>query len=343
MSVKNHGNLWGIHRVIKPKGFLPQAAIQLDTSLPIFDDEMLVEVEALQIDSASFKELQLSAVSYQLSVKDKISQIIKERGKMHNPTTNSGGVFLGTIKEIGAKHPLKNNLKIGDRVVSLVSLTLTPLECKHIEKIDAPKERVLMMGQAILFATGMAAKIPDDLPEGVVLAALDICGAPAQAQRHIASGDTVLVLGLGKAGKAIAVRASQIKAKILGVDLNQESVDWCTHNIKGHFEILDATNPVAVTEWVFKQTKNQGVDVAFHATNVADTEMSTILPVRQNGKAIFFGMNTSFQKATLGAEGVSQDIMMIMGNGYVPGHAELMLNLLRQHKPLREWFEEKFG
>ena len=53
-------------------------------------------------------------------------------------------------------------------------------------------------------------------------------------------------------------------------------------------------------------------------------------------------MATSFTAATLGAEGVGKDVTLIMGNGYVPGHAELALELLRSHAGLRELFAARY-
>ena len=40
-------------------------------------------------------------------------------------------------------------------------------------------------------------------------------------------------------------------------------------------------------------------------------------------------MATSFSAAALGAEGLAADVTMLVGNGYVPGHAAYALELLR--------------
>ena len=44
-------------------------------------------------------------------------------------------------------------------------------------------------------------------------------------------------------------------------------------------------------------------------------------------------MATSFSAAALGAEGLAADVTMLVGNGYVPGHAELALDLLPHRRP----------
>ena len=51
------GDRFGIHRVVTPAGALPQQAERLDASLPIFDNELLIEVDSLNIDSASFLQI----------------------------------------------------------------------------------------------------------------------------------------------------------------------------------------------------------------------------------------------------------------------------------------------
>ena len=63
---------------------------------------------------------------------------------------------------------------------------------------------------------------------------------------------------------------------------------------------------------------------------------------RRCGTVIFFSMATSFTSAALGAEGVGKDVQMIVGNGYVPHHAELTLELLRRHDGLRKLFEQRY-
>ncbi len=64
--------------------------------------------------------------------------------------------------------------------------------------------------------------------------------------------------------------------------------------------------------------------------------------MRDGGTVIFFSMATNFTAAALGAEGVGKDATLLIGNGYVPGHAELALDLLRKNPKLRAHFEARF-
>jgi L-erythro-3,5-diaminohexanoate dehydrogenase len=189
----------------------------------------------------------------------------------------------------------------------------------------------------------MVKRMPEDFSEGVALAAMDICGAPAQVKRLIHPRDKVLVVGLGKAGRSVVVQASQMGASVFGLDESEEAVVWCQKNVEGHFNRISASHVQDVHGWAAEETGKKLMDVTVSATSAPNTEMAAILPCREGGKALFFGMQTSFQKVVLGAEGVGKDIQLLMGSGYVPGHADLMFNLLRNHKPLRRWFEDKFG
>ena len=48
---------YGTNRVIEPKGVLPQAAIKVDNTMNIYDNELLIDVITLNIDSASFTQI----------------------------------------------------------------------------------------------------------------------------------------------------------------------------------------------------------------------------------------------------------------------------------------------
>jgi L-erythro-3,5-diaminohexanoate dehydrogenase len=87
------GNKYGTHRVIEPKGALPQTALKISNNMEIFDNEILIDVEYLNIDSASFTQLEEETKGDIEKIKVKIIKIVSERGKMQNPVTGSGGML----------------------------------------------------------------------------------------------------------------------------------------------------------------------------------------------------------------------------------------------------------
>ncbi len=124
-STKGPASPIGLHRVLDPAGALPQAAQRLDTRREIWPDETRIAVERLNLDAASYRQLVESNGGDPDAVRSAVGSIVQERGKMQNPVTGSGGMLVGTVEEIGPESPL--GFEVGDRVATLVSLTLTPL------------------------------------------------------------------------------------------------------------------------------------------------------------------------------------------------------------------------
>ncbi len=336
---------FGTHRVIEPKGTLPQAALRIDNTMEIYTNEMLIDVKTLNVDSASFTQMEESCNGSEECIKETILKIVNERGKLQNPVTGSGGMLIGTVEEIGPDFP--TDLKVGDKIATLVSLSLTPLKIDEILKVNVDTDQVDIKGKAILFESGIYAKLPDDIPEKLALAVLDVAGAPAQTKKLVKPGMTVCIIGGGgKSGVLCAYEAM----KAVGKDGKVIVVEYSPDNAKRIEElklahnvvIADATKPMEVYDKVMKITNGKYCDVVINNVNVPTTEMSSILITRDEGIVYFFSMATSFTRAALGAEGVGKDVTMMIGNGYTKGHAQVALNILRESKEIRELFEKLY-
>ena len=94
---------------------------------------------------------------------------------------------------------------------------------------------------------------------------------------------------------------------------------------------------------VKKITNGRMADVVINCVNIPNTEMSSILMTRERGSVYFFSMATSFTKAALGAEGVGKDIDIIMGNGYMKGHSEIALDILRKSPIIRKYYQKYYA
>jgi L-erythro-3,5-diaminohexanoate dehydrogenase len=257
---------------------------------------------------------------------------------MHNPVTGSGGMLVGVIDEVTPESPL--GLKTGDRVATLVSLTLTPLAITDgLRRWDGRSEQVPAEGHAILFARSVAAVLPDDIPVPLALAVMDVCGAPALTARVVSAypGGTVAVLGAaGKSGSLAQAAARRAGAgHIVGVvPTEEEAALLDAAGLADRVVIADARDPIALSEAV-------QADVTVVCVDVPGCEGGAILATRPGGTIVFFSMATSFTAAALGAEGLAADVTMLVGNGYVPGHAELALDLVRSDKGVRALFERR--
>jgi L-erythro-3,5-diaminohexanoate dehydrogenase len=336
---------YGLRRVVSPPGVLPQRADRLDPALPLGEDELAISVEALNVDAASFRQIESAVGKDPARIAAEISRIVRERGKLHNPVTGSGGMLIGRVRAVGPRHPAAGALRPGDRIATLVSLTLTPLRLDRIAAVRPEIDRVECEGEAILFATGLWARLPPDLPEKLALAVLDVCGAPALAARHLAAARRVLVLGAGKSGALVCAEAREVlgaASELVAADRSEDALaalsaaGLCDRTLK-----VDATDAVGTLRQV--EAAGGPFDLVVNCASVPGTEMASILSVRDGGTVLFFSMATSFTAAALGAEGVGKDATVLVGNGYAPGHAELTLGLVRRHAGLRALFEARYA
>jgi L-erythro-3,5-diaminohexanoate dehydrogenase len=336
---------YGLQRVVKPQGVLPQVAEVLDPSLPCRDDEVLIDVDHLNIDAASFRQIEKQESGDTQRIADAILGIIRRRGKMQNPVTGSGGMLIGRVREVGPNHPAATKLKQGDRIATLVSLTLTPLAIERIEAVHPETDRVDVRGHAILFASGIYARLPADLSETLALAALDVCGAPAHVARLVKHGSRVLVVGAGKSGGLCCAQAKRSgAARVVVADLHEAPGKRLVDAGLCHAAFgADATRPVGFMAAAAAANEGRLYDLVVSCTTAPGAEMSAILACRDGGAVVFFSMATSFAAAALGAEGVGKDAALYIGNGYAPGHADLTLDLLRSEPRLRSLWEEKFS
>lgn len=357
----------GLHRVVEPTGAaitLPQTAIRLDPSPTIGPDEVRIDIETLNLDAASYRQL---ATAHTVAgpngthvdgnaVRAEVLDIVARRGKMQNPVTGSGGMLIGTVAEVGPDSPL--GLTAGDKVATLVSLSLTPLAITDgLAGWDGLSEQAPAQGTAILFGRSIAARLPDDLSDRLSLMVMDVCGAPALVRRVVrelvevgpvdGSGPkapTVLVLGgAGKSGSLSLAAAKEAGAghRIAVVPHQGEADLLRATGLADEVVIADARSPLGLSEAV--AAHGGPADLTVVCVDVPGCEQPAILSTAQGGTIIFFSMATSFAAAALGAEGVAADVRMLIGNGYVPGHADYALDLLRADADVRALFERRLA
>jgi L-erythro-3,5-diaminohexanoate dehydrogenase len=345
----------GLHRVLEPSGeqiTLPQAAQRLDASPQIWADEVRIDIETLNLDAASYRQLAGThrTARNQIdgsAIRDSVLDIVAQRGKMQNPVTGSGGMLIGTVAEVGERSPL--GLTVGDHVATLVSLSLTPLRITDgLARWDGLGERVPAAGHAILFGRSIAAVLPADLDPELALMVMDVCGAPALVARlvreYVARGaaPSVLVLGgAGKSGSMSLAAAGDAGAgrRVAVVPNAREAGVLDGTGLADQVVIADARSPLGLSGAV--QAAGGPADITVVCVDVPGCEQPAVLSTAQGGTVVFFSMATNFAAAALGAEGLAADVRMLIGNGYVPGHADYALKLLRENSAVRGLFESR--
>jgi L-erythro-3,5-diaminohexanoate dehydrogenase len=352
VEMKTGGCRYGTHRVIEPKGVLPQPARVLNNDMSeIWDNELLLDVIRLNVDSASFHQIKTKLqkqghTDMEKAFAEHVIDLTTRTGKHKNEDTGSGGMLIGKVAAIGPNFEMKEKIQVGDKIASLVSLSLTPLKVKSVKKVLLDKDQVEIEGQAILFSSGIYAKLPEDMDENLALSVLDVAGAPTQVERLVKPGDTVVIIGAnGKSGvlcNAMARERADVSGKVIGVVRNPSYIDTCLQTGCHEVIIADATDALTIEREVSKLTDGKMADVVINVVNIEDSELPSIMACKDRGIVYYFSMATSFTKAALGAEGIGADVDMILGNGYAHDHAIISLDLLRRNPTLMKIFRERY-
>ncbi len=186
---------FGQKRVKEPRGYFPVSAWALNNDRKINSCELRISVERIKIEEANFRQL-CNSCDYDIEkIKERIINIVDRRGKLHNQLTDSGGICIGTVEAIGDKYDNSLNLKVGDRVVGIASLTSIPLHIDKVKNINFNYGQIEVEGYGIFFSASPIIPMPDNIPEEILLCAYDESGSIAKAGEIAKSGSRFLILG----------------------------------------------------------------------------------------------------------------------------------------------------
>ncbi len=329
------GEELGAGRVVAPPGALPQPAERLEASGPVRPHEFEVAVERLCLDSTSFRNLRLRAGGDPRLMAELIAEIVDARGKMHNPETESGGVLVGRVTAVGEHY--HDPPALGDRIVTLGSLTLTPLRLAAITNLDPIWPQVAVRGTAYVFDRTAWAPVPDDLPLAAVLEVLDACAAASQVRALAPLDGTICVLGAGHAGKLAlaAAREEMAGGTAVAVDIDSDAIErvrefgLCDIGV-----IADLRDPLAALA-AARAAGAPSADLTVVVVNTARCEPSALMLTADEGTVLLFSMATSFSRAALAADGIGSSARMLVGSGFSPDRGAYALDLVRRSKNLR--------
>jgi L-erythro-3,5-diaminohexanoate dehydrogenase len=332
------GQKLGAGRVLEPPGSLPQPARRLNAAGPVRPHEFEVAVERLYLDSTSHREIRERTGGHPGLMEARIAEIVASRGKMHNPETDSGGVLMGTVTAVGERY--ESPPAVGERIVTLASLTLTPLRIDAVRRVDAGSPQVEVNGVAYVFERASWAPHPEELPTATAIEIFDVCAAATQTRDLAPRDGTVCVLGAGHAGKLAlaAARDAMEGGTLVAVDVDAAAVErvvglgLCDVGV-----IADLRDPLAALEAV-RAADVPPADLSVVVANATGCEPTAVLLTSDRGSVLFFSMATSFSSAALAADGIGSSARMVVGSGFTPDRGAYALELVRGSSALREAF-----
>ena len=263
---------------------------------------------------------------------------------MQNPETGSGGMLVGTVEEVGPESPL--GLRVGARVSTLVSLTLTPLVIEDgLARWDGLSEQVPCDGYAVLFGRSIAAVVPDDLPAELSLSVMDVCGAPALTApggRRRTTHPTVAVIGGGgKSGSLslAAARRARRRAPSASSPPSARPTLLRDAGLADEVVVADARDPIALRDAVVKA--GGPADVTVVCVDVPGCEGGAILPTAERGTVIFFSWPRRSRPPRWAPRGWPPTSPCWSATATSPATRTYALRLLREHAGVRRLFESR--
>lgn len=337
---------FGIGRSIEPRSSLPQPAWKVDNTMELRPGELLVEVKIVSINLVSFNEIWEETGGDDSLLRRRVMEIIGERGKLHNPVTNTGGMLYGTVAALGPSYPNYYGVQPGDEIISLVSLSITPLKLDRILRVDYECAQLEVEGKAILYATSPVVKKPVDIPLRVAISAMDEAGAAARTFHTVRPGQEVLVLGAsGRTGLLCGYAARDRmdgSGRLVGIVRDREDRELLeSYGLYDEVLDLDATD---LSRFTGGEEGNiaRRFDVVINCINSANTELASLVAVKNKGTVYFATLGCDYKFAALTAEGVGREVFIIPYTGFMEGHAEYTLSLLRRFPRMQKAMQRQF-
>lgn len=337
---------FGMHRSVEPKNVLAPSAWRLDNTTDIRPDEILIDAETIDIDASTFRQFVAESGGSAAAIGDAVLKLVNERGKLHHPVTEAGGILIGRVARIGEALRSQVPFSEGERIVTLASLAWMPLSLSIIHRVHADIGQVDVEGQAVLFPGSQYTTIPDDLPGRLVLGVLNVAGAPAMTPRIVREGDSVVVIGCGKSGLLClheVTHAARCASQVIAVDRSAEVCRLVEAlNLADTAVCVDAGNPLALHREIDRLTSGMLADTVINVVTAPGTEGGSILATRDGGTVYFYSTATSFSEAALQAEGLRKEVRMVIGSRYTKGWVNLTLDILRTNTALRQHLEQRY-
>jgi len=334
---------FGLSRVLEPKGAVPVTAWKIDNSREISPWEARVELEWIHVERDAFQQI-CSECSYdEQKMIVKVIDIINKRGKLHNPFTDSGGHFNGTLEEMGSEYRRSHQTyKPGDKVLCNCTLTSIPIYIEEIQTMDYNYGALKVKGYAILFDASPMCMMPADLAANYTMAMMEEAGSIYSINMLVKPKTRALVIG--KDLISLMIYSGTIR-KAVGRDcylvalLDDEKLGTLStadsERVLGKYVdkiyMVDLTNPILAFDNIIKE-KDELADLTINCEDLPGAEVLSVLMTKDKGDLYFASLRNSYGKAALVAEAMGKEINTYAFDQYFEGYNDFTIALLRDMK-----------
>lgn len=349
---------FGASRVIDPKGSLPVTAWKIDNDHKLRAGEIRIAVDYITVERDSMCQLCCACEHNDGKIKEKLLKFVTERGKIHNPYTDSGAVFSGTVEEIAEDYP-SDDIQPGDYVICLSTMTGIPVYIEEIEEIDYDFAQIKCKGYAICFETTILEKctgIPENRKR-YLRRAIDEEGTFSGISTMMRSMDMKNALIIGASLVEAALYAQMLKntAPDICISLLVETGCTCVSSMNEknlsrvfgtmieHFYFDTMSNPVETAKRIAADGAESSMDIVLNLEQIKNCESVTALMVREGGLICHTNIHNNYSQAlllieSLGKKGVvNYALDSVYENTY-----DYALSLMRDAEPVLERLDEYF-
>lgn len=331
---------YGLNRVIGNDGMLPILAWKLDNRKIVYDNELMLNVKRIHVETASFKQICSSAGHDEERIKEKILDIVNDRGKLHNPFTDTGGTLYGEVEKIGVNYKNKRELVPGDEVIVEMSATMVPLRINKILSVDYVYGCIGVEGYCILFNYCPLIKKPANVPVEIVMLAFEesasiyhVYEIAKGKKEFLISGNNLLISTM----YAHAIRkATGNEGRIVGLFFPQYTgyipVRKLESLLQGTFDKMhhvDTTSIQDVIKIILDETP-QLFDLCISCSDTVGAEVVGVLASKENGTLFLSSLINNYQIALFLTEGIGKELNILGAYAYAEGYDEFILEYLAE-------------
>ncbi len=338
---------YGIDRVIEPKGSIPVTAWKLDNSKELRPTEVRVSLELIDFERDNMDQIaSISEYDRKLTA-ERIMTIVRERGKFHNPYTESSGVFCGRIEAAGPQSGLgARGLKIGDRVVGMCPLAGLPMSLEEIKEIDFNYSQMKVTGYVICFQTSALYKVDESTEVSHLMRALNEEGNFEGIQYEL----------ITHRSKDVAIIGSNIAEAILYAHLVKKTwygdasvtfiMDAAYANEGLMNELRKIFGPVVDRIYnvnlsapfdaamdILDQRRGEQFDCTINLENISGCDSVTALITKVRGEICFISMSNRYNQSLLATDSLGKEIYFYSMDGFRESTFEFTAELLKDAEP----------
>lgn len=335
------GNFYGSRRVANGGG-LPIYAWKLDNDTHISEDEMLIRVIKIHLETGSFNQIYSEVRGDEEKMKQTVMEIVKQRGKMHNPYTNTGGLFAGVVEKIGKRFENTSDIRVGDEVIVPVSIAMLPLKLNKVTSVNYVYNHIDVEGYTMIYSGCPVVKRTPDISWDLLLSAFEESASIKMASTMAEGKETLLVIGsnpivtmlYGLALKKVKSAGGTLICVLYNDKISRAYDDVEQKRNKLMYTVFDEVyfmNSNEPTECISGVTEDGSrlCDVIVNCADGTGAEAISVVAAKEGADVLFSNLTNNYTTALLIQEAINRDMHLYCAVGYVEGYYDFMLQFIR--------------